>query len=256
MKGKEALPSFEAKGHLGKNFLVRQLFYPYMRFRDVTRKCIRLIYFVREGDRFDLFEYSPRGDDYNGLVLVKERSYLLLGERISRETIEKCLREPPLIEDPKVSFPQADNFQRVIDLSELLITKRNQTLDIDEVIDKGGFAVRQANYYMLALVYLGIAIHERGEGRWRLDPSWASYLTNSSIEKKLRFLKAILKHSIFQKAMRLSLRKKEAPTKDEIVSLFVEERIPISGDTLIRRASTVRGWIKWILEAMDCCGRL
>ena len=74
---------------------------------------------------------------------------------ITSEEINQLLDSVPIIDEPEISFPQADSFERVINLCELLnehpMTKDNITINY-------AFDERQTNYYTDAARYLGLVV--------------------------------------------------------------------------------------------------
>ena len=56
-------------------------------------------------------------------------------------------------QEPTVSFPQANNFERVINLCEML---QNSEKEKQEITNNYEFVSRQTNYYTDAAIYLGL----------------------------------------------------------------------------------------------------
>ena len=67
--------------------------------------------------------------------------------------IQEILRDVTIEVEPNLPFPQADKFERVINLCELLNEK---ILNKDEVTAKYDFDARQTDYYTSAARYLGL----------------------------------------------------------------------------------------------------
>ena len=64
--------------------------------------------------------------------------------------------------------------------------------------------------------------------------------------KKL-FVK-VIEHRVFNKVFKEAVKINEIPSIDFICSVMKKDGIVLSDDTLKRRASTVRGWIQWMLD--------
>lgn len=58
------------------------------------------------------------------------------------------------MEEPKLPFPQADSFERVINLCELL--KQKGFISKNDITQNYDFDYRQTNYYSSAARYLGL----------------------------------------------------------------------------------------------------
>lgn len=72
--------------------------------------------------------------EYSSLTLVKQKNYSVEEDMtITSEEINQLLDSVPIIDEPEISFPQADSFERVINLCELLnehpMTKDNITIN-------------------------------------------------------------------------------------------------------------------------------
>ena len=67
------------------------------------------------------------------------------------------------------------------------------------------------------------------------------------------FCKAILKHEVFNRALSLYFKTGALPNKDEVVRIMKESSLyRIDSDvTFYRRASTVRGWLNWIVSRIN-----
>ncbi len=103
---------------------------------------------------FSLYEYEFQDlNNYNSLVLVKHKNYSIEAVDISLDEILAILNRAASIEEPKIAFPQADSFKRVINLCELLSEGEKSR---DEITLNYAFDPRQTNYYTDAGRYLGL----------------------------------------------------------------------------------------------------
>lgn len=122
-EGVKYLSLFEAKRDLSEDFLVRQLYYPYRTWSSRVTKRVKPVFLIYSNGIFHLYEY--RFEDvlnYNSLTLVKQKNYAISAD-ISLREIENILNEVPLVEEPDISFPQANSMARLINLVELLYEK-------------------------------------------------------------------------------------------------------------------------------------
>ena len=124
-EGAASLNLIEAKNTLSSDFLIRQLYYPYRLWKNRIHKTIRPIFLVYTNGIFHFREYrfcDPT--DYNSIVLVKEKKYRLKDrseQTLNMEALQQILHTIPIVEEPaKVPFPQADSFERIINLCEIL----------------------------------------------------------------------------------------------------------------------------------------
>lgn len=60
-------------------------------------------------------------------------------------------------------------------------------------------------------------------------------------------IKAILKHKVFYYAYKYYLENEKIPSKRYIIDLMEKYTDLTNRVTLVRRASTIRGWIEWII---------
>jgi hypothetical protein len=153
-EGIRSLSLFEAKCDLSDDFLVRQLYYPYRTWKRNITKPVRPIFLVYSNGIYRLYEYAFTNlKEYNSLVLVKQKNYSVEDTSIELADIQAVLQNTPPVSEPNVSFPQADRFERVINLCELL---SEQALSRSDVTEQYAFDVRQTNYYTSAALYLDL----------------------------------------------------------------------------------------------------
>ncbi len=72
-------------------------------------------------------------------------------------------------------------------------------------------------------------------------------------DRQLEFVALILSHSAFKGTLKLYLQSGEAPTREQIVEIMKRSNLyNIGTDTTYNiRASTVSGWINWILNQIE-----
>lgn len=153
-------------------------------------------------------------------------------------------------EEPKVPFPQAINFERVIDLLGLLA---NDTLSKEAITLNYSFDKRQTDYYVNAGKYLGLIdskkeldevicfLTSEGEKVMRMDPR----------SKRLSLVKKILEHEVFHKCIALYFETLSPLKQQDVISIMNGSSIynlEKGSSTIERRSSTVLRWIEWILS--------
>ena len=86
---------------------------------------------------------------------------------ITADDIQQVLHNVVRENEPQIPFPQADSFERVINICELL---DEQDLSRNDVTERYAFDDRQTNYYTDAARYLGLIEKNRknGEPLYRL----------------------------------------------------------------------------------------
>ena len=252
-EGIEFLALFEAKCDLSKDFLIRQLYYPFRLWNEKISKKIRPIFLIYSNSIFSLYEYKFEDpENYNSLRLVKQKNYSIEDTEIEITDIQNICNTIRTIPEPDLPFPQANDFKRIINLCELL--SHQESLTCDDVTQKYAFDVRQTNYYTDAARYLGLLekISVQGKSRYNLTMDGQRILKLRYRERQLEFARCILSHPVFLKTMQLSLEMGELLAESAVVEIMKASPLyKIDSDTTYcRRASTVRGWINWILGLM------
>lgn len=252
-EGISSLALFEAKRDLSEDFLIRQLYYPFRVWRNGVTKQVKSIYLVYSNGVYRLYEYMfDDPNNYNSLVLIKQKFYSVEDTIISLSDIQEVLSSVTLIEEPKIPFPQADKFERIINLCELLST---QELSRADVTEKYAFDERQTNYYTDAARYLGL-LDKRKEGGipvYTLTCKGKRILDLGFKRRQLAYCSCILSHKVFWDSLRLYLQKGVMPSVHEIAEIMKVSRLYQieSESTFERRSSTVKGWLNWIVSLIN-----
>ncbi len=155
----------EAKIGKVEDFLIRQLYYPYRLWSSKISKPVIPILMTYSNDIFSFFIYEFDNNlDYNSINLLEQKNYRIEFQEISRENFDNLWHQITIIPEPDgVPFPQANNFERVIDLLSLLVEK---SLSKDEITENYQFDIRQTQYYTDAARYLGLIdkVSEKSNG--------------------------------------------------------------------------------------------
>ena len=252
-EGVKYLSLFEAKRDLSEDFLVRQLYYPYRTWSSRVTKRVKPVFLIYSNGIFHLYEY--RFEDvlnYNSLTLVKQKNYAISAD-ISLREIENILNEVPLVEEPDISFPQANSMARLINLVELLYEK---PMTKQEITAEYAFDERQTNYYADAGRYLELI--EKGQDDkhnviFRLSPKGYLLMGLNYKERQLAIATQILKHKVFHETLKICLRCGDMPDSAKIVEIMKRSNLfqVEAESTYARRASTITGWIRWILSLIE-----
>ncbi len=255
-EGDNSLNLIEAKNYISDDFLVRQLYYPYKLWSSKINKKVRSIFLTYTNGIFHLREYAFSNiNHYNSVALIKYKKYAVKDEAFNIETIQEILDNANIVEEPKIPFPQANNFERVINLCELL--KQKGFIAKEEITQNYDFDSRQTDYYINAGKYLGLIETCKDP----LSGNIGCLLTNKGdrifatnlIERKREFVKTIVSNSVFKKILQLYLNHGEIPNKNEVVEVMKLSKLHKVGSdsTYFRRSSTITGWINWIINQIE-----
>lgn len=249
-EGLKYLTLIEAKNSISKDFLVRQLYYPYRLWCENIIKKIKTVFMVYSNGIYNLYEYLfEQKNRYNSLVLVNQKNYSIEDLDIGLDDIISVLNRTIIVAEPEISFPQANSLKRVINLCELLC---QNDMTRDDITTNYDFDPRQTNYYTDAARYLGLVDKRRENG------SVVFFLTSEGEKlfklkykaRQLKFVELILKHKPFNETLGKCLKSGDIPLRDEIVTIMENTGVyrVESQNTYERRASTISGWINWILD--------
>jgi len=255
-EGDNSLNLIEAKNYISDDFLVRQLYYPYKLWRSKVHKQVRPIFLTYTNGVFHLREYAFTNiNHYNSLVLVKHRKYVVQEGGFNIEVLSEILDKTREVKEPKIPFPQADSFERIINFCELL--KQKEFISKEEITQNYDFDTRQTDYYLNAGKYLGLI----EKGRDPFTKQTGCFLTNKGkqvfnlnlIDRQKEFVKLVVSHSAFKQTLKNYLENGEMPSKETIVEIMKQSKLHnVNSDvTYFRRASTIVGWINWMMDQVE-----
>ena len=249
-EGIRQLAIIEAKNYLSDDFLVRQLYYPYRLWSNKVSKKITPVFLVYTNGIFNLYEYAFNDpNSYNSLFLVKKKKYSIEAIDITLDDIIDVFDRVNLVEEPKIAFPQADNFERIINLCELLL---QGDMSRDDITLNYAFEPRQTNYYTDAGRYLGLINKRKEDGKvvFSLTSEGQKIIQSKYKIRQLKFVEVILRHRVFAETLRLYLQLSEIPSRSQITNIMKQcNPFQVEAEsTFYRRASTVASWINWILD--------
>ncbi|MGX7014726.1 type II restriction enzyme [Vagococcus silagei] len=248
---------FEAKLGTPDDFLIRQLFYPYLFVYNLnTNKKIMPIFFTYAENVFSFHIYNfEEPNNYSSIKRVKQMDFVLEDDiDIDLEDIQKINRtvqKKTLSDDNIVPFPQADNFLRVLNLLKFI---ENEPKTKEEVALNYGFDERQSDYYFNSLRYLGYA-EKIKRGSPITITEKGKYILQNKEKKvgKLEIVSDILSDPIFNYSMQVTLKEGEVISNNEAkqaIKKYIKKDY-INESTMNRRASSIRGWINWILNLIE-----
>lgn len=255
-EGDNSLNLIEAKNYISDDFLVRQLYYPFKLWTAKIQKQVRPIFLTYSNGVFHLREYAFSNiNHYNSLVLVRHRKYVVQEGSFNIEALSQIIDTTKTTKEPEIPFPQADSFERVINLCELL--KQKDFITKEEITQNYDFDARQTDYYSNAGKYLGLI----DTGRDELTGQTGCFLTTKGkqvfnlniIDRQKEFVKLIVSHKAFKETLKFHLDNGEIPDKGTIVEIMKRFKLHnVSSDTTyFRRASTIIGWTNWIINQIE-----
>lgn len=236
----------EAKNHYMKDFIIRQLYYPYKVWKSNTNKEIIPIMLIKHDNIFNFFVYSFENEnDYNSICLKEIKRYILDEpyNPIELSDIMDIMSDVEFVdEDESIPFPQANTFNIVLDLLGEL---NSQDMTPDDITNFLEYDPRQTNYYIDAAKYLGFVIKDK---KYTLTEYGKKIMKMNHKDRTLEIVRSILSHKPFYLAMKQQIENYSFDT-DEIAKSIDECRNEINKiSTARRRTSTVTAWIKWILD--------
>lgn len=252
-EGVGGLALFEAKRDLSNDFLVRQLYYPFRVWQSRITKPVRSLFLVYSNSIYRLYEYTFQDPhNYCSLVLVNQKNYSIENISIEITDIQSVLKRAVTVQEPQIPFPQADSFERVINICELL---NERELSRNNITEKYAFDARQTNYYTDAARYLGL-LEKRNDGRmpvYLLSEKGKQILNLNYKQRQLAYCDLIVVHKVFGDVLRKCLENGNMPMTGDIIQIMKASNLykVESDSTFERRSSTVKGWLNWILGLVN-----
>ncbi len=258
-EGEKSLNLIEAKNYISDDFLIRQLYYPFKLWTGKIEKQVRPIFLTYSNGFFHLREFSfTKTNHYNSIVLLRQKKYTLIDSRFNLEMLIQLIDKTKTIAEPEIPFPQADNFNRVINLCELI--SQNQMMTKEQYLqdfDFGAIDPRQHDYYTNAARYLGLVEKTIDPVNKQLSfilSNLGKKIMNAPLfERQKEFIKLIIAHKVFKQSLKLYLDTSEVPAKEQIVEIMRNSKLyRIESDsTFHRRASTILSWVSWIINQIE-----
>ncbi|MBW3636411.1 MAG: hypothetical protein KY445_08095 [Armatimonadetes bacterium] len=240
---------FEAKGTTPSDFLIRQLFFPFKVFSQTCRKRIRSVFFNFDATHSvcSFFEYrfeDPR--QYQSISRIAERHFRVRFPDPSLLTLDELFRQRRRESSQEAwEIPQADDFSKIMELP----------LKIAEGYDDSGlmatafdFDARQSSYYRKACEQMGLVTSHLG--RYILTEQGRDYIALPSEERTRFMMKMMLAQPIVEAAFDDALRHPNHLISLQNISARIEKESHLSGETVRRRAQSVRSWLRWLENAL------
>jgi len=243
----------EAKNIVNPDFNIRQLYFPYRLWQQKVHKPIRLIFSIYSNEIYRLLEYQfEEISNFSSIKLIKEKNYSLQDTEINNQDLWEVYQKAKILYDDNqdktnIPFIQADTFERIISLMEILNDEPITTNKISEIMQ---FDFRQADYYFNAGRYLNLfkkeAIDERGVLVHLTSLGKKVHNLNYK-NRQLKLVELILNHKIFHRFFFETYTQGTFPTREAIKIQMKEYNVCNEGQ-IDRRSGSVLAWIKWIFS--------
>lgn len=247
----------EAKQDKRTDFITRQLYYPYRALSELADKSEKEIYNVfLTSSNGSIFAHVYKVDDkmsYNSMRQIDCVRYDFF-EPISISDIKEIVNNVQIVDEkPDTIFPQADNMDRVFKTLEIL--SKNKGIGAVEIGEKMGLTGRQGGYYSNACLYLGLVDRVKSGAKYvySLTDFGKELMKLPWKEKNLKMVEAISRHFVFNHFIRQYLDNQKRPDRAEITDWLSNniDKLCADNGTPSRRASTVLGWIDWVIQITE-----
>lgn len=238
----------EAKNILYENFIIRQLYYPFRKWEEKITKPVRLIYMTFSNGIYKLYLYEFEDRmHYNSIKLIKSNCYAIEDSDLTFDDIKGYMNKSTISSVADIPFPQADKFERIINLCEILNDK--DFLTKNNITEEYQFDPRQTDYYTNACLYLNlIKKHKQDDDNgFILTKETKKIFKKGYTERTKYFIQNILQYKIFDEVIQLCFKNTDYTSKDNIVSI-INKYEQLSDSTKERRSTTVLQWVKWIFN--------
>lgn len=242
----------EAKNVVHEDFHIRQLYYPYRLWKNKVNKPIRLVFSVYSNMIYRLFEYRFNIlEDYSFIELVRTKNYSLQDTTITLDDLFRVRKDTLVktddnMDNSDVPFIQANSMERIISLLENMYENPMTSQQIAELMD---FEPRQSDYYYNAGKYLGLfeKVNEDKQRVVALTSLGNKVFKLNYKERQLKIVELILEHQIFSDLFDGMIKTGDMPNKKDIEDEMRALHVCDEGQ-IVRRASSVYGWLKWIFN--------
>ena len=250
-----AIYIIEAKNHECKDFILRQLYYPYkyLKGRNGQKKPIIPIFMKYINGDYYLYKFRFADDNcINSAECESFKAYTIYPSNITSNDIDQLLTITSSNVEKSLIFPQADSFFRIEDMITAL-REKGEPLSVEDIRDKNlDFTYRQADYYMHAAEYLGLVEIIKDKNKKVKFTLKGRKIANLPYkEQKLAYAKSILESPIFSHAYRRYLANGCKISSPEIIDIINIYRSDLNNTTAKRRATTVSRWLEWITKLIN-----
>ncbi len=249
-EGEHYVVVVEAKNKIPKDFIVRQLYYPYRYWSNKVSKPVIPLFFVYDSGIYTIYKFHFKDLwNYNSLELLEAKRFVVRYPGAIEKIKQMCVSLTIIKELPQsvVPFPQADSFTRIVDIMYLL---DENFMSAREVAEKFEFDIRQGNYYISAGIYLELFEKvSTSRSKYRLTQRGEKILCLNPKLRNIELARQILKHKVFNKAFKYYCEHGSIPS-NELICNYIRSYTDLNKkSTIIRRTNSVSAWINWIINS-------
>lgn len=252
-EGDDVFALFEVKLNFSENFNVRQLYYPFRAWSERITKDLVPTFLNYSDGIFRFYELDfPVHEDLTSVEVIGSSLFAFEDPFVSEGEVEKLLSSSADFSAADVPFPQADKFDKVIDLLQILSTGPKS---VEEISGSFAFDPRQADYYFNAARFLGLAETENlPGGRRTLTTLGANIVLLPPAERNFELMQRICGIPVFRETLRNGVSGSGTEYMQDFATSYMNSHrneFGLSGSTVGRRARTVSAWCHWILDLLD-----
>jgi hypothetical protein len=185
--------------------------------------------------------------------LTKAKKYIIRNLSLTTEWLYNKIATTKVENEPHIPFPQADSFERVINLCEQL--NQEGPLSAEQITSNYQFDKRQTDYYFNASRYLGLTekIHLGGEILITLSEIGQKIMKLDLRSRQEKYIERMLIHGVFKEVLQKCLDGGNLISEQDIVMVMKRHNLfgIISESTYTRRAKTISSWISWIISQLE-----
>jgi hypothetical protein len=251
-EGRSDVILIEAKTGEPRDFIVRQLFYPYRKWRlEVPKKATRPLFFcsleIADKRLYKFWEYEFTDDgQYQSLQLKRGESFLVQPDK-KHLTVEELLATHIARRAKKEDWdvPQADSFWRVAEIPLLVAQGINTS---SKMAKHYKFDPRQSSYYREAAEFLGLVRQEKNFD-YALTDLGNEYVNLPADERRQLLAGSLAHFPPMRAALELSAKTGDEGIGKRKIAELIKRNSNISSTTPTRRASTILAWLHWLQQA-------
>jgi hypothetical protein len=241
LEGEQSIVLIEGKVGTPKDFIIRQLYYPYRHFSLIApeKKIIPLFFTYEKTTRvynFWIYTFTDN-NDYNSLKLQKTASL-----KITTQDEVKLTKLTPLgIIKNKQLIPQANNLDKII---EFIFKVHEGINDYKAIAEQFKFDQRQSSYYREAAEALNLITKENG--KYYLTPTAQKLIQLPIEQRNIFFTNLLLDFNLIKDAIKILQLKHTLSSID--FEQLIQKNSTLSGTTIRRRAESLKAWFVWIAQ--------
>lgn len=251
LESKNTFTIIEAKNKVNKDFLVRQLYFPYRDFYEKigTKKRIRNVFMIYNSGIYILLEYIFK-DPYNiSSIELVNKQYYTIGNLFSRNELIEVLEKTSNTIEPLKVFPQANDLYKVLNALEIISNDcENEEATTKLIARAFSFHERQGAYYKQALCFLGLVTNEKYSSITKKGELFLRSDFNKKIEILIETLASDL--GIREIIYDLIILDKDF-VKSSYEEYFLGKYKMDSVVTVRRRLDTIRAWVEWLKSVIE-----